>query len=121
MHIASGIDIVDINQITKIYNKYKTKFIQKILTTSEQIKINSHISPTQTISFLAKRFAAKEAIVKALKTGISKKYHFKNISILNTKNGAPIVYINNKLKKNISISLSSNNQSAIAMCNILSH
>ena len=50
------------------------------------------------IVYISKQFAAKEAIAKAIGTGIRNDAHFKNIEILRDKNGAPIFNALNKLK-----------------------
>ena len=52
--------------------------------------------------YISKQFAAKEAIAKAIGTGIRNDTHFKNIEILRDKNGAPIFNALNKLEKIIS-------------------
>ena len=82
-----GTDLVDIRRIEKLYKKFGSKFAEKILTKNELKKFKE-------IDYLAKRFAAKEAIAKALGTGIGKvKFH--DIEISNNKAGKPIVKIKN--------------------------
>ena len=49
-------------------------------------------------NFFAKRFAAKEAFVKALGTGFSNNINFKDISIKNIKSGMPKILVNKKVK-----------------------
>ena len=76
--IGLGTDIVNINRIQKIYSKYGNQFLDKILTESEK-KIEKKTSKLKNIATIAKRFAAKEAISKAIGLGFSKGIHFKNI------------------------------------------
>ena len=116
-----GTDIVEINRIKKFLKK-NNQFKKKIFSTIE-IK-NCESSPNVCASY-SKRFAAKEAFVKALGTGISKGISFNEISINNNKNGAPfikligktktIVKILTKSKKKIFLSLSDEKKYALAM------
>jgi holo-[acyl-carrier protein] synthase len=81
MITGTGIDIVNIKRIKKSLNKYGEKFIQKILSDKE-IK---DIPTVKREEFIAGRFAAKEALVKA--SGIAPA--FNTITILNDANGKP--------------------------------
>ncbi len=126
--IGLGTDIVNINRIKKIYSKYGNHFLNKILTESEK-KIEGKITRSKNIATIAKRFAAKEAISKAIGYGFSKGIHFKNIEIYNDKNGKPYANVNGKAKKmlskiskkyNIFLSLSDDKPWAVATALITS-
>jgi holo-[acyl-carrier protein] synthase len=116
-----GTDIVDISRIKKLINKNK-RFKSRIFSKHE-IKY-CEARPDKIASY-SKRFAAKEAFVKALGTGISKGISFNEISINNNKNGAPfikltgktktIIKILTKSKKKIFLSLSDEKKYALAM------
>jgi holo-[acyl-carrier protein] synthase len=95
--IGLGTDIVNINRIQKIYSKYGSHFLDKILTETEK-KTEKKISNLINIETIAKRFAAKEAISKAIGYGFSKGIHFKNIEIFNDKNGKPYANVNGNAK-----------------------
>ena len=99
--IGLGTDIVNINRIQKIYSKYGSHFLDKILTETEK-KTEKKISNLINIKTIAKRFAAKEAISKAIGYGFSKGIHFKNIEIFNDKNGKPYANVNGKAKITLS-------------------
>ena len=60
MIYSSGIDIVEIDRIKKIFAKHTDKFINRI------INIDNETVPKNYLYFLASRFAAKEAFVKAV-------------------------------------------------------
>ncbi|NCU48542.1 MAG: holo-ACP synthase [Candidatus Fonsibacter lacus] len=126
--IGLGTDIVNINRIKKIYTKYGNQFLDKILTESEK-KIEKKKSRLKNIENIAKRFAAKEAISKAIGHGFSKGIHFKNIEIYNDKNGRPYANVNGKAKiilnkiskkHNIFLSLSDDKPWAVATALITS-
>ena len=126
--IGLGTDIVNINRIKKIYSKYGNHFLDKILTKSEK-NIENQSTKSKNIETIAKRFAAKEAISKAIGYGFSKGIHFKNIEIYNDKNGKPYANVNGKAKKmlskiskkyNIFLSLSDDKPWAVATALITS-
>lgn len=68
MIAGTGLDIVEIERIRKIHDKYKSAFAGRILCDSELDEYRASKFP---VRFLAKRFAAKEAVVKAFGTGFS--------------------------------------------------
>ena len=117
-----GIDIVDRERINKIYTKYGNKFAEKILNEREFKGFN--LSKNKP-SFLAKRFAAKEAIGKAFGIGILNGYLLKNISVHNDEYGKPIAKLNKKkefekyIDKTIHLTISDEKKFAIANALIL--
>ena len=92
MIIGIGTDIVQIKRIEKLFERYGNTFKKKILSLQEIEKCDSLASYKQ-VSFLAKRFAAKEAVSKAFGTGISQGLAFKDITISNDHLGKPGVQI----------------------------
>ena len=102
--LGNGVDIVENKRIKKsIFNK---KFIKRVYSKSE---INDSKKVKKKDIFFAKRFAAKEAFVKALGTGFRNGINFNDISVKNTKSGKPKLYVTNKVKKIIKYKLKSNN------------
>lgn len=95
--IGLGTDIVNINRIKKIYSKYGNQFLNKILTEFEK-KSEKKLSRFKNVSTIAKRFAAKEAISKAIGYGFSNGIHFKDIEIYNDESGKPYANLNGKAK-----------------------
>ena len=98
MVIAIGADIVEIARIGESVSRQGIKFAQRILSATE---LEVYQSKSDSVSFLAKRFAAKEAFSKALGTGISSGINFNEIIILNKKSGKPYIYLKGKTKKKI--------------------
>ena len=99
MIFGFGTDIVEIKRIETM--KSLDKFAYKILSHNEKEFYDSLTNQKQIV-YISKQFAAKEAIAKAIGTGIRNDTHFKNIEILRDKNGAPIFNALNKLEKIIS-------------------
>ena len=99
MIFGIGTDIVEIKRIETMTSL--EKFASKILSNNEKEYYDSLTNQKQIV-YISKQFAAKEAIAKAIGTGIGNDTHFKNIEILRDKNGAPIFNALNKLEKIIS-------------------
>ena len=92
--IGIGVDIVEIKRIkSAIKDK---KFITRTFSKDEIYNLKNITSKT---SYLSKRFAAKEALAKAIGTGFRDKLNFRDIQILNNKLGKPYYIVNSKLKK----------------------
>lgn len=120
--IGIGTDIVNIKRIESIYQKYGEAFLDKNFHLEEK-KHFKNLPLHKKINYLAKRFAAKEAVAKAFGVGIGDKISFCDIAILNNELGAPYVLIekdkiNEIHKYNIHISLSDDEPFAIAFAMI---
>lgn len=115
-----GADIAESARIKKILEKNKEAFISRICTPAE-IK-NSPEGKNAEILYYAGRWAAKEAISKALGCGIGPECHWKDIEIINDINGKPIAQLSGqaleKARKigvnSVHISISHENKNAIA-------
>ena len=86
MIFGIGIDIVSIKRIKRAEKMHGIKFISRVYTPEE---INESKKLTDASHYLAGRWAAKEAVAKALKTGIGSKCAWKDIEIYNEKTGSP--------------------------------
>ncbi len=113
-----GIDIVEVSSIKGLIEKYGDKFFNRILTENEINYCKSFKYPE--IHF-AGRFASKEAYSKAIGTGISRDFRWKDIEILNNERGKP--YINHlkdnsysKLQFEVSISHTKDYGCAVVIC-----
>jgi|TARA_B110000116_G_scaffold251343_1_gene246344 holo-[acyl-carrier protein] synthase len=99
-----GTDIINIKRLEKAFKKNNSTIKSKIFSENE---IKYCEKKKNSISFFAKRFAAKEALSKALGTGIRGKVSFKNIEITNNSFGKPSIklkgstakFLINKIKK----------------------
>jgi len=117
--IGIGTDIVKVSRIKRIFKKYPKGFAERILHKNE-LKIMKQLKDPKT--YIAKRFSAKEAVAKALGTGIAHGVAFQEIEVSNNETGQPVLTLHgntlevaNKLgvKRNF-ISLSDEREYAIA-------
>ena len=86
--IGTGIDIVEISRIANSYERYEENFASKIL---HDVEMNEFDSASNKIAFLAKRFAVKEAFVKALGTGIRDNVSWRKIYVTHDNKGKPSI------------------------------
>lgn len=108
-----GVDIVEIARIRSSYERFGEAFMKKILTSAEMAQCLSKPDP---VASLAGRFAAKEAISKALGTGIAKGLSWHSIEVLNDETGKPCVIVHApSFSGRVSISISHDRHSAVAM------
>lgn len=96
MSISCGTDIVEINRIKKSVQK-STSFTNRVYTVAEQEYCIA--KKAGRFQSLAARFAAKEAVSKALGTGIGESAELLDIEISNDELGKPIVTLREKLLK----------------------
>ena len=107
-----GTDIVDVERIKASIDNYSAKFKNKVFSPEEQEYCNSKSNPETHYSG---RFAAKEAIIKAIKSsGFDQKFSLKNIKIINHLDGSPYVKLDFKCKGDIKVSISHIQTHAIA-------
>ena len=83
-----GTDLLDQRRIALVVEKQGERFARRILTPQELLMWEEKGC---SINFLAKRFAAKEAISKALGTGIAKGVGFQQMAIHADELGKPLV------------------------------
>ena len=92
--LGIGVDIVENSRISKSLKN--NLFIKRIFSNSEILIANK---TKDKKSYYSKRFAAKEAFAKSIGTGFRNNFNFKDISIVNDKQGKPSFIINEKIKK----------------------
>ena len=125
MKILLGTDICEIDRIQAVYIKYGEKFLKRTFT-DQEIKYCLK-NPKHIASRLAVRFAAKEAVSKALGVGINKigwnkGVDWKDVEVLRNQNGALDIKLYNKASKfeeemeikNWAVSVSHSKTNAIA-------
>ena len=94
-----GTDVVEIGRIEKALARWGERFAERILCASELKRFRNHKQP---VSYLAKRFAAKEAFTKALGTGIKAPANWHGVWVGNQPSGKPELHFSEPLKKHLS-------------------
>ena len=102
MIVGLGIDLVEIARIEALLARYGMTFAQKLLHETE-LEQGPDFPPSQPYSrrhasFLAARFAAKEAAVKALGTGFSGGIGLHDVRVVRVPSGAPTLEFFGKAK-----------------------
>ncbi len=120
MVLGVGIDIIEIDRIKESIDKFGDQFLNKVFTKTE---IEYSISKANKYQHFAARFAAKEAIYKALSSDTNKVYSWQDVEIYNEINGLPKVklfgslkdYLNENKELKISMSHSQNYVACVAI------
>jgi len=86
MIIGIGVDIAEIARVDRLREKFGERFARRILTADELLEFRRRKNSS---SYLASRFAVKEAVAKAFGTGIGKQLGFHSMQIDNDANGKP--------------------------------
>ena len=114
-----GNDIVEINRVRQSIERHGMHFINRLFTQREQDYCYRFQDP---VPHFAGRFAAKEALVKALGTGFGKQVSWHDIEILADDLGKPIVHTSPHLQSEfhsphllVSISHGTENATAVAL------
>ena len=93
MIIGLGEDLVEIARIESLIKKNQDRFLQKCFTPEEITKAEMHHTDDRKISYFAKRFAAKEACLKALGTGMREGLGWQDMHIGNDDLGRPVLSV----------------------------
>ncbi len=96
MIYGNGIDIIDINRIRKVIDKYGNRFKKRCFSISE---IERSEKRKNSVESYAKRYAAKEACAKALGTGLARGVFWKDIEVKNDQFGKPFIKLHGKAKE----------------------
>ena len=103
LKIACGTDIIEIDRIEKSIKQSGEKFLNRVYTEKEIQYCES--KKGQKYQHYAARFAAKEAVFKALTIKIENKYEieWKDIEITNNEQGRPKVTLSPKIQEKLEI------------------
>ena len=120
MIVGIGVDIAETARVARLADEFGERFARRILTEDELLEFERR---RDSGSYLATRFAAKEAVAKALGTGIGKDFGFHSVQIENDETGKPrlkflgdaIGLISNRNINNALISLSDEKHYVVAM------
>jgi holo-[acyl-carrier protein] synthase len=122
MIVGLGVDLVEVGRVKKTIDRWGERFLNRVFTFKEKSYCLKKAFPEQS---LAARFAAKEAVLKAIGTGLSSGIGWKDIEIVNDISGKPEVSLGEKITKRIGhkrilISLSHTKEFAIAFAILVS-
>ena len=112
-----GVDIVDIVRIHNLVEAEGERFLNRVFTQTEIDYCNAKARRDQ---HFAARFAAKEAVSKALATGWAGDFRWKDVEVTNDPTGQPRISLHGKLREHIGsariqISLSHADNHVVAM------
>ncbi len=121
MKIDTGVDLIEVSRIKEALNRWPGRFLDKIFTPREIRYANGKRFYFEN---LAARFAAKEAVFKAIG---NLNLRWQDVEILNNGEGKPVVYLNKRAKglvakekiKGINVSLTHTKEYAIAQAVVL--
>lgn len=91
--LGIGTDIVDISRLEKMSDTVRAKLARRVLTDIEYEYYSQLKFP---IPYLAKRWAGKEAAVKALGTGIAEGVSFQHLFITSLDSGQPVLNLTDR-------------------------
>lgn len=120
MNIRCGIDIIEISRIKESIENTNEKFLDKVYTKNEIDYCES--KKAQKYQHYAARFAAKEAIFKAISQSLEDKYSicWKDIEVTNDDQGRPVASVIGEASKFIeSIDLSMSHCKEYAVANVV--
>jgi holo-[acyl-carrier protein] synthase len=86
MIFGIGTDVVQIERIRRLHGKYGERFVEHLLLPAERQALLEQSRPDR---FLAMRFAAKEAIVKAMGTGFAHGMWIRDVGVVSNELGRP--------------------------------
>lgn len=93
-----GIDLVEVGRIKRAHNRWGERFLRRVFTADERSYCMKKAHPEQS---LAARFAAKEAVLKAIGTGLSGGIRWTDIEVVNRKSGKPEVRLGERITRRI--------------------
>ena len=110
MILGQGIDIIEVSRISDAIKRWDEEFLRHVFTDQEIAYSKKRRYPDQ---HFAARFAAKEAVLKAL--GENAHVRWTDIEIINQHNGKPVcLYHNEEFDKKIFVSMSHTTNYAVA-------
>lgn len=91
MILGLGLDVVEMSRMARVWKKFGLRFARKVLHPDEAACLETLRG--SAVQFLASRFAAKEAAVKALGTGFSQGILPADIAVVSLPEGRPMLHL----------------------------
>lgn len=98
-----GCDVVELKRVEEVLLKHGERFVERILTPNEMPLYHKRLSLSKShaLAFVASRWAAKEAVSKALGTGIAEDVTFHSMEVMHNTKGAPLMFFCNALRERL--------------------
>jgi holo-[acyl-carrier protein] synthase len=114
--LTTGVDIIEVQRVQQVLDRWGQRFLDRIFTEGEQTYCRGR-APN-----LAARFAAKEATMKALGTGV-RGVSWKDIEVVRARSGAPSIRLTGRAQQrfeslglsHLALSMSHTKGNAVAM------
>jgi holo-[acyl-carrier protein] synthase len=117
-----GIDLVEIQRIRQMIKRFGQSFLDRVYTEAEQREAGYRQDPA---AYYSGRWAAKEALGKALGCGIGSRCSFTDIETTNSPTGKPVMTLSGEAAKTMSrmggkrIFVSVSHEASYAICNVI--
>src|SRR5207249_7318150 len=118
--VGTGVDICEVERVREAIERFGQRFLKRVFTQAEREYCESK---RNRIERYAARFAAKEAAMKAIGTGLRRGVTWKNVEVAHATGGRPILRLSGRAAdfanalgtKHIALSLTHSAQTAMAM------
>jgi holo-[acyl-carrier protein] synthase len=112
-----GVDVVDVERMKEVLEKQGQVFLNKVFSDMEVTYCKTR---KKSYIHFAARFAAKEAVAKAMRTGWSGAFHWRDIEVINDQSGAPHILLSRDVAKaleqyHVHLSLSHTDNTVVAL------
>lgn len=119
MIVGLGVDMEEVSRLREVIGRHGRTFLDRVFTSSEVAYCERHRDPAERY---AARFAAKEAMMKALGTGWSKGVRWRDIEVTRKPGGRPTIVLHGVARehadrmgaRHINVSLSHSGNFALA-------
>lgn len=117
---GTGVDLIEIERIKKVADRFGDAFLKRVFTADEIARCQS--TPARQWERFAVRFAAKEAVLKALGTGLSQGIRWQDVEVVREEGGRPGIRLSGAAKQvadargvtRVHVALSHGKETAIA-------
>lgn len=119
MIVGIGVDIISVKRIRSAVERHGDRFTRKLFTPAELAYCRAR---TRQYEHMAGRFAAKEAVAKAIGTGVAHGVSVREVEVVNNPDGKPDIVLHGRTERivadrrirNIHVSLSHTEEFAVA-------
>lgn len=98
-----GCDVVEVKRVADVLDAHGERFVERLLTPNEIPLYHKRcaLSKAHALAFISSRWAVKEAVSKALGTGIAEDVTFQSMEVMHNAKGAPIMIFKDPLKERL--------------------